>query len=94
MGAFSARWFLISQIVTFHGRNNALNAFEKDSSIIRKIAKLYYRLRGYLFNPSKYVIDGNYTIPNYGGALVKLSWIASLIHDNEDIRIISIAKPH
>jgi len=75
-------------LVTLHGRNNAIKAFEKDSSIIRKIAKRYFNVKGYLFAPSAYVIDKSYTIPNYGGALVNMSWVSSLIHKNEDIRIV------
>jgi len=72
-------------VVSFHGRFAITQ--EENNPYYKELLK-QYKTNDYAFVSDVYHIDGNYVIPNYGRAFVKIPWISSLIQTNEDIRLI------
>ena len=72
-------------VISFHGRFAIVG--EENNPYFKDVIE-QFNTNEYAFVSSTCYIDGDYSIPNYGGAFVKMSWITSLIQDNQDIRLI------
>ena len=72
-------------VVTFMGRYS-IKYYENDES--RKDVLQWYKTGDYGYIPAVYIIDGKDEIQNYGDAYTKMSWVSSLIQNNEDLTTI------
>jgi len=75
-------------VISLHGRYAVI---ETDKQAYYRELVENYKKNEYVFIPPSYYsyyIDGDNSIPDYGDAFTKVSWISSLIQDNENMHLV------